>query len=334
MTDNNLTAAIDWLEFTVKEFTLTSLINDILRLAEESFKELPSGRFGYNAQLKWVDGNLFVLYNVDKDKIPLPDDKMGLHVIITGTGCRSYDNACHLYDLILMVIGCVPKHKFTRIDLAIDDHGEDLLQYDRIHQAALESMFTSRWSKWDEVNSRNCSDGSYLGRTMYFGSQKSDIFVRIYDKKLERIAKDKQAQNLDLDPWTRLEVVYKQQRAQLLAEYLVYHEDVGTALKKTLNNYIRFVLPPKKSDSNKSRWQTVDWWAEFIGAVGTLKLTIQPLNRTIDQMADWVDKQIAPTMAAIMTAHEGDLDWLYKTIAQGQNRLSAKHKDAIANYNK
>ena len=327
----NLTAAFDWLEFTVQDFLLHSLIVDVLRLSEEQFKPLTCGRFGYNAQWKWSEGNLFILFNTDKHDEPIEDDKMGLHVIITGTGCRRYEQTGGLYDLMLLVIGCIPKHKFTRIDLAIDDHGEDLLAYDRIHQAAIAGYFTSRWSRWDEVNSRSCTSNDFLGRTMYFGSQKSDIFVRIYDKRLERLANDKQLKH-DEGPWTRLEVVYKKQRAQMLAEHLVYQADVGIALKQTLNNYIRFITPPKKQDTNKSRWQTVDWWLDFIGQVGTLKLTVQPLDRTIDQMTDWVDRQIAPTIAAIMTAYEGALSWLFTMVNQGQYRLKSKHKDAIAQF--
>lgn len=330
----NLTAAFDWLEFTVQHLTLNRLIEGVLRLNNDEFKPLKCGKFGYNTQLKWADGNLFILFNADQKEAPQPskDDPMGIHVIITGTGCRTYEKSQGLQELILCVIGGVPSHKFTRIDLAIDDRCEKLLRFERIHRAAIAGHFTSRWNKWEEINSRKCADGQYIGRTMYFGSQKSDLFIRIYDKKLERLANNPNETDPNAANWTRLEVVYKKDRAQMLAEYLVDHEDIGCLLRQTLNNYIRFIVQPSSTDTNKSRWPTAKWWQALIGDVAKLSLTIQPLDRTIDQMQEWVNQQISPTIAAIMTAHDGEIDWLYDIIATGKTRLRAKHKDAISQF--
>ena len=49
-------------------------------------------------------------------------------------------------------------------------------------------------------------------------------------------------------------------------------------------------------------------------------------------MASWLDRQIAPTMAAIITAYEGDIEWLHEIIKNGASRLSQRHRDAIAQY--
>mgnify|MGYP005807120595 FL=1 len=49
-------------------------------------------------------------------------------------------------------------------------------------------------------------------------------------------------------------------------------------------------------------------------------------------MTDWVDQQIAPTIAAIIKAHGGDLAWLRSILVTGSKRLSQRHKDAIAQY--
>ena len=49
-------------------------------------------------------------------------------------------------------------------------------------------------------------------------------------------------------------------------------------------------------------------------------------------MTSWVDKQIAPTIATILKAQEGDMSWLRKIILDGSNRLKQKHKDAIYQY--
>lgn len=327
-----LTTAFDWLEFTVHKVELKYLITSVLRLNEEEFKALTTGRFGYNSQWKWSEGNVFVLFNSGKSERPIEDDKMGMHVIITGTGCRVYEQTRGIRELLVYVISKVPESKFTRIDLAIDDREDNLINFDRIHSAAINGLFTSRWNKWDELNSRSCTDNNFLGRTMYFGSQKSDIFVRIYDKKLERIANNGKESEKSAS-WTRLEVVYKKERAQLLAKHLVGHVDIGVVLRSTLKNYIRFIeKPAEKHDTNKARWPTAKWWDTLLGNVSGLKLTIMPLDRTVEQMADWLDKQIAPTLATIMTAYDGDLSWLYHTIYHGQLRMKHKHVDAVAQY--
>lgn len=334
MTATDLTTAFDWLEFTVKELTLQDLISEILQLKEAEFKALQCGRFGYNTQWKWSEGNVFILFNSGKDQEPILNDTMGIHTIITGTGCRTYEQYRGIRELLLTVIEKVPENsKFTRIDLAIDDHQDKLINYDRIHTAAINGMFTSRWNKWDELNSRSCTNGNFIGRTMYFGSQKSDIFVRIYDKKLERLAN--RSENAEkLCAWTRLEVVFKKERAQLLAKHLTNGTDIGIVLRSTLNNYIRFLAEPDKPDSNKSRWPTAKWWQELLGDVDKLKLTILPLERTIEQMQDWVDRQIAPTLSTLMMAYDGDLSWVYKTIHHGMNHMKAKHVDAINEFQK
>lgn len=328
---DNLIATFDWIEFTVQDIDFDSLFSDVLHLFKSDFTELNKGRFGYNAQLKWANGNVFVLYNAD-DEGPIPVDRMGFHVMITGTGCRCYETTNSIHELLIMLVALGDKSKFSRIDLAIDDKEDRIINFSRIHKAALNSEFTSRWNKWDELNSRECASGSYLGRTMYFGSQSSEIFCRIYDKTLERQANAKEDETIP-DCWTRMELVYKKERAKLLALYLVENNDVGRVLRESLNNYIRFVKQPLKShDTNKSRWPSAKWWVVLLGEVGVLKLTIKRQERTIDDMEHWLDTQIAPTIAAIMTAKDGESDWLHKIISDGAARLKQKHKDAIQQY--
>lgn len=328
---DNLIATFDWLEFTIRDISFDALFSDVLHLYQSDFTDLNKGRFGYNAQMKWASGNIFLLFNADEEG-PVPEDRMGFHVIITGTGCRCYEATHSLRELLIMLVALGDKSKFSRIDLAIDDKEDKIINFSRIHKAALRGEFTSRWNKWDEVTSRECASGHFLGRTMYFGSQSSDIFCRIYDKTLERQANAKENEDIP-EQWTRMEIVYKKERAKLLALYLVDNNDVGRVLKETLNNYIRFVKQPLKStDTNKSRWPSVRWWELLLGEVGVLKLTIKRQERTIDDMEHWLDTQIAPTIAAIMTAKDGESDWLHKIISDGAARLKQKHKDAINQY--
>lgn len=257
---------------------------------------------------------------------------MGVHVMISGAGCRQYEARQPLKKLLLFLTILDERVNFSRIDLAIDDRSDQLICFERIHQAAIARLFTSRWSKWDELNSRRSATGEYLGRTMYFGSQASDIFCRIYDKTLERRANADKPVGVP-DHWTRLEVIYKKDRAKQLVYHIVdRHVPVGTAVRGTLNQYLRFVKCPSNPDQNKSRWPTAEWWTELLDGVGKLQLTIEKEKKSIDDMKDWLEQQIAPTMAAILTAKEGDMVWLHEILGKGAQRLSQRHRDAIAQY--
>lgn len=331
MKNANLTVTIDWLEFTVLNVQLPEVF-DVMGLKFEDFNPLSKGRFGYRNQLKWADGNIFIMFNAvgkEQDKIDAQtkiNPKSGAHVMITGQGCRQYSVKHNLIELIKL-LSAVKKTNFTRVDLAIDDYVSKIVDFTKIHEAAINGNFTSRWSKWDEINSRQTSSGEFLGRTMYFGSQASDLFCRIYDKKLER--KANADEEIDTE-WTRLEMVYRKDRATKLISYIINDKPIGEVLRGTLKQYLRFLIP--SADQNKSRWPTVTWWDLLLSNVDKLSLTIEKEAKTIEDMTSWVDQQIAPTMAAILKAHEGDLAWFRSILVKGSERLSQKHKDAISQY--
>ena len=324
-----LEAIVDWLEFTVLNHDLGPVLRKVLQVEQAEFTDLDSGRFGYRRQKKWRQGTIFVMYNHPKGQ----SDEMGIHVQLTGGGCRDYEAHHSLPDLLARLVELGGDCNFSRIDLAIDDLDESLLKFDRIHKAALKRRFTSRWSKWQELNCRQVGSGEYLGRTLYFGSQSSDIFCRIYDKTLERQAKGEPDEQATVPPhWTRLEVVYKKERAAKLAGVIVDGSyPVGAALRATLNQYIRFVRPAK-GDSNKARWPSAKWWVRFLAGVDKLSLSQRIEPKSIEDMTAWLDKQIGPTIAAVTKAKEGELDWLYKIITGGKGRLSQRHLDAILQY--
>lgn len=327
-----LEVIIDWLEFTVLDTSLKDVIDRIIDLPFEEFTPLEKGRFGYQNQLKWKAGHVYVMFTAIGD---ITEDvrikkETGVHVMITGQGCKQY-SMNHSLETLLRLLSAQEKVNFSRIDLAIDDYQSKIINYDRIHQSAIDGHFTSRWSKWDEINSRQSSTGEFLGRTMYFGSQASDLFCRIYDKSLERKAKSEDDPKSIPKKWTRLELVYRKDRAKKLVEHVVKGEKpLGHVLRGTLRRYLRFILP--STDQNKSRWPTAKWWEHLLSNVEELQLTIKKESKSIEDMTAWVDKQISPTIAAIMKAQEGDMGWLRKIILKGSTRLTQKHLDAISTY--
>ena len=49
-------------------------------------------------------------------------------------------------------------------------------------------------------------------------------------------------------------------------------------------------------------------------------------------MIKWLDKQIGPTLATVVTALDGEINWLYKLISNGNTRLKNKDQQAIFQY--
>lgn len=327
-----LEVIIDWLEFTVMDTSLKDVIDRILNLPFSEFSPLEKGRFGYQNQLKWKTGHVYVMFTAIGNEINEDVQvrkETGVHVMITGQGCKQY-SVNNSLPMLLRFLSAQEKVNFSRVDLAIDDYESKIINYDKIHKSAIKGHFTSRWSKWDEVNSRQSSTGEFLGRTMYFGSQASDLFCRIYDKTLERKANSEQETEIP-KKWTRLELVYRKDRAKKVVEYLVKGEKpLGQVLRGTLRRYLRFLIP--STDQNKSRWPSAKWWDRLLSNVEELQLTIQKEPKSIEDMTAWVDKQISPTIAAIMKAQEGDMGWLRKIILKGSTRLTQKHLDAISMY--
>lgn len=332
--ERELDVIIDWLEFTVHNYTLEDTIIHLLELKDDSFTKIPGGKNGYKNQKLWNEGNIFILYNDDPER-----DRMGVHVIISGTGCRFYEQKKNLREMVANVMAIDHHYKFTRIDIAIDDRSGELINFKRIAKAEDEETISSLWYKTTYLREKRIADGIVLGRTLYFGSKKSKIFMRVYDKHLEQKKRLQHNKREDATPlkeyveWTRMEIVFREQRAQLLSRYLLETDDIGLLLKGTLKNYIRFLQKPKISeDKRKRRWNTAPWYNKLLGDIGKLKLTTKPAEKSIEDMKEWVNKQISPTIAAIMAANEGDTDWLYQMIINGSTRLKTKHKQAITQY--
>ena len=63
-----LSVIIDWLEFTVLKCQLDTVM-EILELKIEDFSPLSKGRFGYHHQLKWNDGNVFIMFTSINDRL-------------------------------------------------------------------------------------------------------------------------------------------------------------------------------------------------------------------------------------------------------------------------
>lgn len=300
--NQGLECVFDWLQFTIHALDAQEVIVQVLKLKLADFLDLPKGRYGYANQL--ACGHVSVLYH--------GADDMGVHIIISGQGCREYEavgDILQLLDRIVFFNG-----NCTRIDLAIDDKSGNIILFDKIIEAVHLGYFSSRWKTSTEYIVRKLTNGLIIGHTVNIGSRKSKTYMRIYNKAME--------QEIDT-PWIRMEMEVRDERAELLQSILIFETEVGNVYTKIINNYVRVLQPG--NDTNRSRWATAAWWINLVDEIGKLTLTRRPEDRSIEEIRTWVKKAIGPTLALLVLADGGAIDDILTTIQEGKARLKEKH---------
>lgn len=254
----------DWLTFTSKIDSVESII-DMLGLGDCSFIELERGMNGYPHCLYF--GGISICYGGRED--------MGVCCNMCGKGCRTFEeygtgDYKAIFDVILenwSEDGDKRKMNLTRLDVAYDDF-EGLLDIWTIYKATtsggyvdnklVQGDFVSRFSTYNVTLSTK-------GLSCGFGSEKSNIYIRIYDKKAE--------QNFDgVEHWVRCEIQLRKENA---IGFIMLAGDICTNYFGVLNNYLRFI-EPSETDSNKRRAATAEWWAKFLETGERLKIFQAP----------------------------------------------------------
>lgn len=204
-----------------------------------------------------------------------------LWVELSGQGCRAFESfGSGDYDGIFQWILNTDGVQITRLDIAFDDR-EGLLPLRNVVEGLRGFDYVSPFKKWD-INED--SDGGY---TIYIGSKLSDFFFRIYDKAIERGFKDRSC-----GPWVRVEAQLRHDRA----DAWLRGGHAPTDLISLLSGYVRFI-DPDRTDSNKSRAETADWWVNFIGAAEKIKLFSKPgIEYNLDNLSKFVFGMSGPSV--------------------------------------
>lgn len=298
---------IDWLQFTIKNRTYIDVIVSILQYNLNLFQTLPKGMMGYKSQTAF--DNIKVLYDGKED--------MGVHVILSGQGCRQYETK----ESILWLLDRINENegKLTRIDIALDDFKGNLIPFKKIKKDIIKGNIITKWKSSLEYNKRD-TNGKILGETISLGSRTSDTYLRIYDKALE--------QGYD-GIWNRIEVEIKKKNAEEIQNILNEYT-VARIFKGVLNNYLR-IVQPHETDTNKSRWKTQPYWEKLINGIDKIKLTQKKEEKSIDEKKEWIKKQVGPTMAIVSILENGDDAFFKEVINESIDKMKPKHQRIIIN---
>lgn len=313
---NGMLASIDWLDFTVFDMAYPFVVEKILGLSLTDFEDTGRGGGGYPNMSRANFGDIRVLHGAKNPEV------MGIHVTISGSGCRALFSRVLPSTIISNIIeyGC----KCTRIDLALDNIGDVYFYPREIMDFIKNRQVKSRWGKYELVQSGDMHSLSLTGDTVYLGSRTSDMFCRVYDKTLERIEKgdDKELP----ESWVRWELVCKRDRAQVACEQLLSSGfAIGELLFGVLSNYFSILEKPCDiSDRNHvDRFALNERWLQFLGDAKPIRLfRVLQDEETLENKKEYVIKQYGPTLSALFRAYGTDA--IVKEIGLNAWRMNKK----------
>lgn len=328
---NGLMVTIDFLEFTLfvdrsDDADITGreieAIEDVLQIDSGQFFLLPSGMNGYPKRLKWTPTTLFVLYGAGP--------RQGVHVTMSGNACRAY--VSQIGSLLMLLQRIVElKGKVTRLDLAVDDLTTQYYSVQDLIGCYEKHEIISRWKYMESQIKSHMESKTNVKECVYFGSMKSDCFLRVYNKSIEQAVREQK--NIEAIAsietyWTRWELVLKRDAAMSVVNMLHEHMLLGEIWCGIMANYFRLVESTK--DTNRSRWETQKKWVQFVGAAAPLTIKMYPERKDITTLMTWVDSQITPSLAAIVKANKDGLLWLVERTLAADSRINPYYRSILS----
>lgn len=264
---------IDWFSMSIKVPLGTdrkSVVNYVidllgLNIPSVSWLEL-SGFYRYLRRIYF--SGISICWDVAPSRDGQASDQTVL-LEMSGSGCRSFETfSTHkdwfqLFSLILADPHNEIYH-LTRLDIAYDDW-IGLLDIQKMRKYCDKRYLVSKFSKCP-INYDSFSPG-LSDTTIYFGSMKSDVLFRCYNKAYER-------GRSDVDHWVRFELQLRDDYAFNFLQSYHMNNDIGKTFFGVLNNYMRFVNP-SKTDSNKCRWAVAPFWKRFVQSLERISIFSQ-----------------------------------------------------------
>lgn len=305
---------IDWFAFTVKDVSPETIIG-WLGLSNVGF--LPGkGHYGYKSSLFF--GGMWVLYDGRED--------MGICVEFSGQGCRQYETSGNrTLEVLICDVLRFKSANITRLDVAFDDvdkNSNGLLDVMKIERLVRRDRYISKFGKKSGSWSGNHNDGdekSPLAYSVYLGSPQSDVRFRIYDKAMERGGLDYH--------WVRFEL---QLRRSAATNFITTPGTVGYKFCGVVNNYLRFIVP-NKSDSNRRRWASPEWWAKFLSY--TEKISVFT-KKDVDYNLASIERYILHQAGNTIYTYIKCLGWqqFHELILDSEHNLNVNQEQLISEY--
>lgn len=328
--NNSLKACLDWVSVTFQVSHFEHIFDTILKI---NFSEFSNGSPGMNGYT--------ICYSLSDIKVLIKpgDDRMGVHLLINGQGCRQLENyfVAQQRDWKEFFKTCLTYNpNFTRIDIALDDR-KPFFKMASLRKKVKKSEIVSKFKACKAIEKIDLSNGFSQGASLYFGSETSNQMFRFYEKNFEQAEKLGLSAK-DIGDWNRYEIVCRKGNANTCALMLATKTDISFLVRSVLNEYVR-VVNSNLNDSNKSRWKTWKPWKQLIDDAEKLSLTMTPKEKVILDSEMWIRKQVSPTLKMLIKAYGKEngqkilLDMIDEArFNKNHIRLLAKHEQETAQY--
>ena len=294
----------DWLTFT-SHCDSPETVMQLLGLKDVPWQKMDRGRNGYRQ--RYFFENISILYD--------GAENMGVCVDMSGTGCRAFESYSKINwnELMQILYFSSGDYNVTRLDMAFDDH-TGILDIDELRDDTDSHMYVSRSRTW------KVEYGS-AGTTIYHGSPKSNMYIRIYDKAAERDLQDCH--------WIRVEMQMRDEIAQGFIAGLM-SKPVGTQFRGVLHNYLRYVVDPG-TDENMSRWPMADYWQDLIEGVGQIRVWSAPgIDYNEFHLSNYVINQAGNALDCYLRIF--GMEDLIRELGQRSVKMSPKYLRLLAKY--
>ena len=202
--------------------------------------------------------------------------------------------------------------KPVRIDTVLDDY-DRVVDMATIYESVKSGELVShaRHRSWIDEG----SVGSYVdtGVGISIGRRTSRQYLRIYDKNLESKGE------CDAIRW---ELESHDEAAVAMVARLVL-DDWSTVIASKLVSFVDF--REIDSDSNTTRRTRVAWYEQLVSGARKAVGYIWTVPRTALDTLNWVKRQVAPSLAMLMSVSSGSLNWFDDVVRDGRRRLKSKH---------
>lgn len=262
----------------------------------------------------------------------IQEDKCKFIFEFTGSGCRFIEALDRLsWEHIFYFFGLYDL-KITRFDLALDVYNYSDFSLADMFRKLKDNHVLSRFKTFKTIQKYVIDGFKNQGYTLYFGSNKSDVMFRFYDKYQERLSKDVEMEDW-INSWMRFEVQTRRANAMsLFSLFVLNSDDVPKMFKGLLSNYLNFLTPNYK-DSNKGRWNSCGWWKRFLGRVDKVRLSKVYQEPTILRKRAWLEDSVSKTNALINLTSDLvgminplDLDIGFEKLKDSKRDLAALNK--------
>lgn len=208
--------------------------------------------------------------------------------------------------------------KFTRIDIAKDDIGEEsgILDLNEIASKIQRRELVTRWRVWSRIVSGPISGHSdFFGDTIYLGNREGQSFLRIYNKA---------GQTGSSFHWIRCELELKGDKAISLSRE-IYKETANLA--DILFYLIRF--KDKSNLAKKTQWLDSPFWLDFLETCKGQKLELPRYETGLEDVTNWMNKQVSASLTLLQK-----LDKLKPILETGKQKFDENPRlQRLANMN-